>query len=116
VTAPSSDREEGALFEQFLPAYDVATTIAVIEYVEVDVASFTDFDRPGFAKTVYALAVAESAGGGTVLTGTMRTAKTSASARRWFDRYRTFGVGSGAHVLVRGLLEVVRKNAEGAST
>jgi hypothetical protein len=87
----------------------------VIEYVEIDAASFTDFDRPGFAKTVYALAVAESADGGALLTGTMRTATTSESARRWFNRYWTLGVGCGAHVLVRGLLELVREDAEGSN-
>lgn len=87
----------------------------VIKYVEVDAASFADFDRPGFAKTVYALAVAESAEGGTLLTGTMRTATTSDSARRWFNRYWTLGVGSGAHVLVRGLLESIKEDAEDPS-
>ncbi len=87
----------------------------IIQYVEVDAASFRDFDQPGFAKTVYALAVAESVDGGTLLTGTMRTATTSDSARRWFNRYWTLGVGSGAHALVRGLLESVKEDAEDPS-
>jgi hypothetical protein len=42
----------------------------------------------------------------------MRTATTDEHARRWFRRYWTFGVGSGAHVLVNGLLDVTREMAE----
>ena len=42
----------------------------------------------------------------------MRTVATDDQARRWFGRYWTFGVGSGAHMLVRGLLDVVREDAE----
>jgi hypothetical protein len=42
----------------------------------------------------------------------MRTATTDDSARRWFRRYWTFGVGSRAHVLVNALLDVVRETAE----
>jgi hypothetical protein len=84
----------------------------VIEFAEVEPSAFSDFAEPGFAKTVYALAVSESAPAGTLLTGTMRTATTSEQARRWFNRYWTLGVGSGAHVLVRGLLEVIKENAE----
>ena len=37
---------------------------------------------------------------------------TDDSARRWFRRYWTFGVGSRAHVLVNALLDVVRETAE----
>jgi hypothetical protein len=44
----------------------------------------------------------------------MRTATTDEHARRWFRRYWTFGVGSGAHVLVHALLETVRDTAERA--
>jgi hypothetical protein len=33
-------------------------------------------------------------------------------ARVWFGRYWTFGVGSGAHVLVQALLDVTREMAE----
>jgi hypothetical protein len=42
----------------------------------------------------------------------MRTATTDEHARRWFRRYWTFGVGSGAHMLVHALLESVRERAE----
>ena len=42
----------------------------------------------------------------------MRTATTDATARQWFRRYWTFGVGPGAHLLVNGLLDVVRDAAE----
>jgi len=34
--------------------------------------------------------------------------------RRWFRLYWTCGVGSGAHVLVNGLVDVVREMAERA--
>jgi hypothetical protein len=43
----------------------------------------------------------------------MRTVATDERARTWFRRYWNFGVGSGAHVLVSGLLEVTRETAEG---
>jgi hypothetical protein len=47
----------------------------------------------------------------------MRTATTDEHARRWFRRrYWTFGVGSGAHILVHALLEMIREAAEGAQT
>jgi hypothetical protein len=67
----------------------------------------------GWAKTVYALS-ARPLGDrqGTLLSGVMRTATTDEHARRWFRRYWTFGVGSGAHVLVTGLLEAARDDAE----
>ena len=42
-----------------------------------------------------------------------RHAATDAHARRWFWRYWTLGVGSGAHILVQGLLDVTREMAEG---
>ena len=42
----------------------------------------------------------------------MRTATTDEHARTWFRRYWTVGVGSGAHVLVNGLLALVREEAE----
>jgi hypothetical protein len=42
----------------------------------------------------------------------MRTAATDERARRWFRRHWTFGVGSGAHVLVDALLESVRERVE----
>lgn len=84
----------------------------VIEYAGVDADGFTAFAEPGYAKTIYALAVSPREDGTTLLTGTMRTATTDERARRSFDRYWTLGVGSGAHVLVRGLLETVREDAE----
>jgi hypothetical protein len=42
----------------------------------------------------------------------MRTATTDEHAQRWFRRYWTLGVGSGAHVLVAGVLELTREDAE----
>jgi hypothetical protein len=33
-------------------------------------------------------------------------------ACRWFRRYWTFGVGSGAHVLVNGVIDMAREAAE----
>ena len=39
----------------------------------------------------------------------MRTATTDEHARRWFRRYWTFGIGSGAHLLVGSLLESARR-------
>lgn len=84
----------------------------VIEYAAVEAGAFRDFDEPGWAKTIYCLTVTSIDDGHTLLSGTMRTATTDEAARRWFRRYWTFGVGSGAHVLVNGLLEVVREAAE----
>ncbi|MEZ5075973.1 MAG: hypothetical protein R2725_00855 [Solirubrobacterales bacterium] len=84
----------------------------VIEYREVAAAEFAGFAEPGFAKTVYSLAVEPRGKGRCLLTGTMRTATTDEHARRWFRRYWTFGVGSGAHLLVGGLLEAAREDAE----
>jgi len=84
----------------------------VIQYADVPRERFRDFADPGFAKTVYALSVQPLDGGGTLLAGVMRTASTDEHARRWFRRYWTFGVGSGAHVLVHALLDSVREEAE----
>jgi hypothetical protein len=84
----------------------------VIDYAEVPVRQFRDWSEPGFAKTVYDLGVRPLEDGRTLLWGLMRTATTDEHARRWFRRYWTFGVGSGAHVLVHGLLESVREAAE----
>jgi hypothetical protein len=83
----------------------------VIEYADVAAEDFLDFAEPGYAKTVYSLMVRTEAQG-TLLSGLMRTATTDEHARRWFRRYWTFGVGSGAHVLVHALLESVREDAE----
>ncbi|MCC7181042.1 MAG: hypothetical protein IT177_21865 [Acidobacteria bacterium] len=84
----------------------------VIEYAHVTPEGFRDFADPGYAKTVYSLSVRPLDTHRTLLTGTMRTATTDEHARRWFRRYWTFGVGSGAHVLVQGLLDTVREAAE----
>jgi hypothetical protein len=84
----------------------------VIEYADVDAASFKDFAEPGFAKTVYALGTRRLDDERTLLWATMRTATTDEHARTWFRRYWTLGVGSGAHVLVNGLLDLVREDAE----
>jgi hypothetical protein len=84
----------------------------VIEYAEVPADQFRDWSEPGFAKTVYDLGVKALDDGRCLLWGTMRTATTDAHARIWFRRYWTFGVGSGAHVLVHGLLDSVREHAE----
>lgn len=88
----------------------------VIEFAPVRTAEeFRAFAAPGFAKTVYALSVRAIDKHHTLLTGTMRTATTDAEARRWFRRYWTFGVGTGAHILVEGLLDVTREAAEAAA-
>jgi hypothetical protein len=49
----------------------------------------------------------------TLLSGTMRTATTDEHARRWFRRYWTLGVGTGAHILVDGFLDATRETPEG---
>ena len=86
----------------------------VIEFAPVATADeFRAFEEPGFAKTVYELSVRELAPGRTLLSGVMRTATTDERARRWFRRYWTFGVGSGAHLLVGALLDAARRGAEG---
>ena len=88
----------------------------VIDYAEIGSAEFKQFAQPGYAKTVYALGVHPLDGQRTLLRGVMRTATTDESARRWFRRYWTLGVGSGSHILVNGLLDVVREDAERSST
>jgi hypothetical protein len=86
----------------------------VIEFARITSADeFRAFDEPGFAKTVYDLSVRELGTGRTLLSGLMRTATTDEQARRWFRRYWTFGVGSGAHILVGALLDSARRAAEG---
>ena len=87
--------------------------LPVIEFVPVTREGFRDFAQPGYAKTVYALSVRPLASGQTLLTGVMRTATTDEHARRWFRCYWTLGVGSGAHVLVNGVLDTAREIAEG---
>jgi hypothetical protein len=84
----------------------------VIEYAEVPAGDFRDWATPGFAKTVYDLGVRPLDPGRSLIWGLMRTATTDEHARTWFRRYWTLGVGSGAHLLVHGLLESVREAAE----
>jgi len=87
----------------------------VIEFARVaSIAEFQAFAEPGFARTIYALSAVPIDHGRTLLSGVMRTATTDEHARRWFRRYWTLGVGSGAHVLVNGLLDVAREQAEHA--
>lgn len=88
----------------------------VIEFARVSsAAEFEAFCEPGFAKTIYALSVQTLGERRTRLSGVMRTATTDEQARRWFRRYWAFGVGSGAHLLVNGLLDVTREMAEEAA-
>lgn len=84
----------------------------VIEFAEVSANTFRDWAEPGFAKTIYALGTRPLGGEQTLLWAAMRTATTDERARVWFQRYWTVGVGSGAHVLARGLIDVVREDAE----
>ena len=85
----------------------------VIEFAAVSTPDeFQTFAAPGFAKTIYALSVRSVGPGRTLLAGTMRTMTTDEHARVWFRRYWTLGVGSGAHLLVNGLLDVTREMAE----
>lgn len=83
----------------------------VISYARVPPAEFKDFTEPGYAKHIYSLRVRETEDG-TLLTAEMRIATTDEHARRWFRRYWAFGVGSGAHVLVTGVIEEARDKAE----
>jgi hypothetical protein len=86
----------------------------VIEFARITSADqFRDFDEPGFAKTIYNLTARELDANKALLSGLMRTATTDEHARRWFRRYWTFGVGSGAHILVGALLDSARRAAEG---
>lgn len=75
---------------------------------------FRDFAEPGYAKIVSELSVRGLEDGGTLLAGLMGTATTDEHARRWFRRDWTFGVGSGAHMLVNGVFEQARESAEQA--
>lgn len=85
----------------------------VIEWARIRSADeFREFEEPGFAKTVYDLSVRELEPKKVLLSGLMRTASTDEHARRWFRRYWTFGVGSGAHILVAALLDSARRMAE----
>ena len=84
----------------------------VIEFAEVSAEDFRQFDEPGFAKHVYSLSVSELKGDRTLLRAEMRVTTTDEQARKWFRRYWTFGVGSGAHVLITGVVEDARERAE----
>jgi hypothetical protein len=84
----------------------------VIEFAAVDATGFKEFAEAGFAKTVYALGTRPLEDGKTLLWAMMRTATTDEHARTWFRRYWTLGVGSGAHVLAYGLLDLIQKDAE----
>jgi hypothetical protein len=84
----------------------------VIDFAEVSAGEFRAFAAPGYAKTIYSLSVRAVDPNRTLLSGVMRTATTDEQARRWFRRYWTFGVGSGAHVLVQGVIDIVREAAE----
>jgi hypothetical protein len=84
----------------------------VIEFAHVEAEAFKDWTEPGFAKTIYALGTRRLDDDRTMLWATMRTASTDEHARTWFRRYWTLGVGAGAHVLVNGLLDLVREEAE----
>lgn len=87
----------------------------VIEFAKVPAERFRDFAEPGYAKTIYSLSVRTLDEQRTLLSGVMRTATTDEHARRWFRRYWTFGIGTGAHILVDGLLDVTREIAEARS-
>jgi hypothetical protein len=84
----------------------------VIEFADVESGAFRDWAEPGFAKTIYVLGTRPMGDEATLLWAMMRTATTDEHARDWFRRYWTFGVGSGAHVLARGLIDVTREEAE----
>ena len=84
----------------------------VIPFAKVSRDEFRDFSEPGYAKTVYSLSVRSLDERRTLLSGVMRTATTDDQARKWFRRYWALGVGSGAHILVSGLLDVTREIAE----
>jgi hypothetical protein len=117
-TAEMSAGEGGWVFLGERPGEEMALGLVgkfwrpVIEYASVPAEEFRDFAEPGFAKTIYALSVRPLDDGRSMLSGEMRTATTDEHARRWFRRYWTFGVGSGAHVLAHGLLDVAREEAE----
>jgi hypothetical protein len=84
----------------------------VIEYADVPAEAFKEFSEPGYAKHVYSLSVVSLEPGRTLLRAEMRIATTDEHARRWFRRYWTLGVGSGAHVLINGVIEQAREFAE----
>ena len=86
--------------------------LPIIQFATVTPEQFRDYAVPGYAKTVYSLSVRPIDDRRTLLSGVMRTATTDDQARRWFRRYWNLGVGSGAHVLVNGVIEEARELAE----
>jgi hypothetical protein len=84
----------------------------IIEFADVGPDGFRDFSEPGYAKHVYSLSVSEIEPGRTLLRAEMRVGTTDDHARKWFRRYWTLGVGSGAHILISGLIEDARDRAE----
>jgi hypothetical protein len=121
-TAEISARDGGWVLLGERPGCEIALGLVgkfwrpVIAYAAVDVESFRDFAEPGYAKTIYALAVHPLDGDRTLLSAVMRTATTDDHARLWFRRYWTLGTGPGAHVLVNALLDVVREDVENGTT
>ena len=87
----------------------------VIAFAKVTADQFREFSEPGYAKTIYSLSVRPLEERRTLLSGVMRTATTDEQARRGFRRYWTLGVGSGAHVLVNGVIDLAREMAEAAA-
>jgi hypothetical protein len=114
----TSDGSEGSWILLYESEHSLALGLVgkfwrpVIAYREVEADQFEDFDEPGYAKTIYLLSVSPLGPDRCQLRGEMRTATTDETARRWFRRYWTLGVGSGAHVLVSALLERAREIAE----
>ena len=86
----------------------------VIAFAPVTRDTYLEFQEPGYAKTSTRSQFAPSMRR-TLLSGVMRTATTDEHARRWFRRYWTLGVGSGGHVLVHGVIDLIREAAEQAS-
>jgi hypothetical protein len=84
----------------------------IITFAKVSARDFRGFAEPGYAKTIYSLSVRALEPHRTLLAGVMRTATTDEQSRRWFRRYWTFGVGSGAHVVVQAVMDIVRETAE----
>ena len=104
------------LVDDLLPAYDVSDTVAVV--VEADVATTWD--------ALMAVDLLEIGRRRPLVAalGALRMlpalvphllATIDAYARRWLRRYWTLSIGSGAHVLVDGLLDVTREAAESRS-
>jgi hypothetical protein len=86
--------------------------LPIIQFATVTPEQFRSYAVPGYAKTVYSLSVRAIDDGRTLLSGVMRTATTDDHARRWFRRYWNLGVGSGAHVLVNGVIDEARAMVE----